>query len=509
MSGQACEKNDERSQSKLRRDLLITTATQVAVASTTFVQYGLIQRIWGMEALSNYSQLMRVRGVFEWIILLMIPVALTHELAFRSEPEQAPDRRVLMQTGWAISVVCLVVSLILLAAMPSVSAVVLFGSDSFSSWTWPFMAVLAGYSLCLVSIAIARGAMAFVSVNVIQVLYAVLIPIGIIVIGRKAELTVVVALIGLSALVIASLAFMRFMHAHAKPPSESMNMTRSMAAGLLLSYGVPRLLTMGAILVHTMYLPWFVSWRGDAVLLVVVNALLGIISATTVLVAPIGMIMLPHLSQLRARGLMVEAGSQVHRLIQATALMGGLCSLGALTMMHSILTVWLGATVADHKILLIGAAVAIPAFLLMEIVRNPNDAASSRPWNALSYLIGAIVGVGMVWGMVNCIDWPHETAVSIAMALGIWAAALPGVIIARRLYGRGVLDRNFGRMLGYWLGAASVLAITQLFAPQAWHFIIGATLTLGYIVLVARTAPQWFGEALPSPVAAVLEWLKK
>lgn len=474
----------------LRRDVLLSTVTQTAVAATTFAQYAIIQRTWGTEALANYSLLMRARGVLEWIVLLMLPVALARELACHPGSAQQSERQALIRAGGLIAISGLAACLALFTFAPRLSGLVLFGSEDLAVWMTPFALLLAGFSLCLISSAIARGEMAFAEVNVIQLLYVAVVPIAAMLLGRHGDLRHVVMVIGAAAVLIAVVSYAR----HLRQAENALDLRR--AAGRLVGYGAPRLTTMGAVFVHTMCLPWLVSWRSDAPVLAALNALLGVVSAGALLVSPIGLVMLPHLSRLRAEGALEQVNSQVSRLVQATLLAGGLGSLGALALLPSVVSLWLGPEVAAHTPLLLACALAVPAYLLTEIVRNPIDAASRRPWNALTYLAGAAAGA-LVFFAVERASGNLTVAAAAGLVAGMGCAATGALVIVRRFHRLAALDRCVRRAMIAWSGAVTVSSATLFLVPPAWHLVFGVCLTLGFVLLVLRQAPAWLLEIVP------------
>lgn len=497
----------------LRQSIILTAITQVAVVSATFVQYGMIRRWYGLETLGEFSQIVRVRGILEFAVLLQLPMAISREIAMRLVDSEYRNRQTIIRVGLTLGVGLLATSAAFLTALPTWSAVGLFGNPSFERWIVPFCFLLTGYGSCLLVAAVARGLMVFHIVNTLQLLYVVVVPMGLLVTGRSLDMTTIVSAMGVSAGILAlGCLFPLIRHnrnSHATEAPAAATVGYGQASLTLLAYGTPRLLAVLGTGLQLLILPWLVSSSGDLQVLVTLNALLGIVSASTLLVAPLSTVMLPHLSRLIALGKLAEAGEQTGRLLTFALLAGGAGSLGALAAMRPVITLWLGPEIASHSSLLIAGALTIPGFLVLEVMRNPLDSVSKFPWNALAYISGAGATVMTYFALHRWGNRSVELATAASLALGIVGAAGVSAFIGRKLYGFRLADDCIGRCAKVW-GCGIVVLSTGLFYLAPWgHAALGTLAFLSYMIVLTRHAPAWLFEVLPAWLQPVIIWTRK
>ncbi|MFA7159778.1 MAG: hypothetical protein WC299_10795, partial [Kiritimatiellia bacterium] len=187
-----------------------TAVTQVSVAIVTFVLYGIIRWHWGLQDLGEFSQVMRVRGMVEWVALLMLPVAISREIALRlSDPDPA-GRRAIIHAGLALGLAALTVCVVLLMAFPRSSSIILFGNEAYHVWISVFCVLLSGYTLCILVSSVARGLMAFHMVNALQFIYVAAVPVMLFLAGRSMTIKQIVAAMGFLSAVIAVFFYLAF-----------------------------------------------------------------------------------------------------------------------------------------------------------------------------------------------------------------------------------------------------------------------------------------------------------
>jgi len=255
---------------------------------------------------------------------------------------------------------------------------------------------------------------------------------------------------------------------------------------------------MACICVQGLSLPWLVNRQGDAHVLVAVNSLLGIVSAATLLVAPIGMVMLPHLSRLIAMGAREDAGRHLSRILAFALMAGGAGSLGALAGLHYVITLWLGAEIARYSPLLIACALAIPGFLVLEIMRNPLDAVSAVPWNALTYGSGALATV-LVFSLVySWLDCRLDLAAACGLVGGIAVASVVCLLAARRFYVVRISEQCMLKLAWVWCAGVAVLLAGYPWLTPPWRAAAGLAVAFVYLTVLARYSPEWLVGMVPA-----------
>lgn len=476
---------------------MFTAVTQATVAATTFVQYAVISRTWGVQALAEYSQLMRARAVLEWIVLLMLPIAAARQLATKLRPTDAGDRERLSLAAVIIALIMTVVCSWVMLFLPQQSATLLFGRIEMATWIPSFTLLLSGFSLCLMVSGLARGHLWFGLVNSLQLSYVAVLPIILLALGEGASLQTVVGRIGCAALVTAVVTFglMSFRgRRHTKRSKPTL--TRRGAIVSLLSYGVPRIATMVAVLINSLALPWLINRFGSPSTLAALNGLLGLITAAALLVAPVGLIMLPHLAKLLAEGANEQASSVVSRMLHATLLVSGAGVIGGLTFLRPLIGIWLGPELARHEALFLAAAFSIPGYLVSEILRSPVDAASCRPWNIMPHSVGAVIAICTFYALYDA-GPSLEFAAATGLALGMNATGLLSALVAKRFF-TITLELSALNIVGLIsLFLVTLVSASFFWLPAGLHMLVGVLALVVYLGMLIRSAPDWLFDMLP------------
>lgn len=498
---------------RLLRGIGTTAIAQICVIGSVFFQYWFIRHYWSINDLGEYSQVMRVCGVLEWVVLLVLPVALTRELANRlSEPGPA-NRRTFIRTGLALGALFLGLWVGMLMAFPRQGAVFLFGNERFEIWIPPFCVLLSGHALCLMVSSIARGIMAFHLANWMQFLYAAAFPAFLLLAGRDIEVKQIVILLGAGATSLAIFVYLAFFRRDPAPDAagstQGGELSHRSAAATLLAYGTPRLATMACIGVQSLILPWLVNRQGGSQVLVALNSLLGIIAASTILVAPLGLVMLPHLSRLKAIGAKEEAGRHMSKILTYAILLGGAESLAALALLHPVITLWLGAEIARYSPLLVACALAIPGFLVMEVMRNPLDAVSAVPWNAITYGCGAMSTMALFGAARYWLNCTLDMAAALGMAGGISIAAAICLLVGRHFYSIKITDACVLKSAVVWLGGVLVLTAGYAWMAPLPRSAAGIVVVVVYMAVLARYSPAWITDMAPARLRPCFEKMRR
>lgn len=494
-----------RGQTSLRRDFFLTAAVQISVAGASFVQYGLIRRRYGLEGLGDFSQLMRVRGILEFAVLLLLPMALTRELAMLPQNAGSHSRRRMIDTGVGLGALCVLACISLLLALPQWSAFVLFGNVSFVPWIPPFCFLLGGYAMCLMVSATARGLQIFSTVNLLQFLYVAAVPIVFLVFAWAWPMATIVTAMGIGALVFAVVFFIRLRPPLGEPLSGDEPLAGYFDTGVkLLKYGIPRLSVIVCMGIHGLILSWLVSSRGESSLLAALNALVGVLSVSTLLVSPLGLITLPHLSRLIAVGKRDEAGRKTSQMLTFALLMGGLSSLGALALLRPVVRLWLGPDILQYSTLFLAVSMVMPGCIVLEIMRSPLDSISVVPWNALTYLSGAAVTVLVFVAASSGWHCSIEVSITLSWIAGTCAAAGVSVWIGRVLLGFRISDYVLKICGCWWFAAVAFQAMGYGWLPAFWHIVTGLLFILGYLMILLRSAPSWLINLVPQSLQPIL-----
>lgn len=480
--------------SGLRASIIITGMAQALTASTTFIQYGLVQRIHGVDGLADFSLAMRVRGILEFLATLMIPMALARQLAtVGAGPDCEGRTHEFIRAGTLLGLSGLGLAMLLAAAFPGAATTLLFGSDALRPLLPGFCILLFGYGACLISGAIFRGRQSFVVMNCLQVSYAAIAPVAIIFLCSGRNIPAVLTLLGTSAAALAILFFLVFAP---KRTGQATSLRFAAPALSLLKYGAPRTATMVAVAAFGISLPWLLSHTGLGTLLAATNALSGIVSASTLVASPLGVVMLPHLCQQIAAGNREETATTTNRILLFAILGGMAISLAVLAVLPVVLPLWLGEEIAGFRLLVAAAAIAIPAYLILETMRIPIDAVSDIPWNAVTYFTGAALGIATFLLVRLLLPSHQELAAALALIAGAGGAAVACLGIAGRFFPLDFIGRQTVITAAIWLATITASSLARAADRPGWSVALAAggfAAACGFILL---SAPPWMRQLL-------------
>ena len=474
----------------LRSDIYWTIVAQGAVAAALFLQYRIVRQQWGVEALSSYSIVFRARGALEWIILLVLPLATARQLSMTEE----------RKLKWGLSFTSMLSGAFLLVFFSAsclffknTASFLMFGTVNLVPWVLPFCSLLISYGFFLLVSGVLRGFFEFRIANGINVISIAVVPTICLMAGGSFILVDVVFYMGIFSVLTTTILFLVYL-AIQKPEFCSLKKERfSRDLKSLLSYGSPRLLTLAGSALFIMFLPWLLSMHGETNILAALNSMMAIVSASAMLTAPTGFVLLPHFSRSIAAGDKDEAALLLGKIIDFTCFIGLAGSIMSLGFLDDVMVFWLGNNFSKFTVMLIATSLIVPAFLLIDVLRNPIDAASSIPWNAFTYLVGFFVSaltyvVLIVSRVVNL-----EIICSISLVAGFGFAAVTCLITASILYGLRQKIKNIYIFVLIWVLAIilHVFAIDYRLSSQLINAIsIGLLIFLAASVIFAK--PTWY-----------------
>jgi O-antigen/teichoic acid export membrane protein len=478
----------------LRNDISWTVITQVAVVSSLFLQYRIVSHQWGIEALSSYSIVSRARGALEWIILMVLPLATARCVSFT---EDSASKWAIAFTSILSGVFLLILSAGSCLLFRGTAAQLLFGTISLVSWVVPFCSLLLAYSFFLLISGVLRGFLEFRISNGINVISIAIVPTICLMGGGKFRLVDVVTFLGLFSFTTTALLFLVFLSI--KKPSFSALTRERFSRDLkgLLSYGSPRLLTLACGALFTMVLPWLLSRRGDINMLAILNSMMAIVSGSTFLTASAGFVLFPHLSRSFAAGDKKEAARLLGPFLYLTLYIGLAGSIICLGFIEDLLQFWLGIKIPNFDILFFATSLIIPAFLLIDILRSPIDAASNIPWNAVTYFLGFSVCTLTYFGLVAFGSYTSEIVCSFSLIAGFVVAGATSLVLTSKLYGMKHSTKGNLFIIMFWALEVFLLKFAII---QNYSKIVVNIASLVFVALLAISIflvkPLWYQRLL-------------
>lgn len=481
--------------SAIRGDIIHTIVCQGLVVAAQFLQYRLVSDAWGIETLSGYTLMYRVRGAMEWIVVIVLPLAVARLMSAEAAPQAKLNIAVAGLAG-GLSLYLAVAMLLLVA--PALTAQILFGRSEYAIWVLPLCALLGAYCTFMLASGVLRGMFAFREANVSNVISIAVIPTLCLLLGRGHDIRSVViwmstasalATFAALAVVVSRRRSSVRLHASLLAPAVVLSALKP-----LLSFGSPRLVTLGLSAVFAVCLPWLVSSGGGAELLANLNVMLALLGAAAMITSPVGFVLLPHFSLSLAAGEKEHAATQLRTVFSATVFVGVVASFLAIALIPLAMSLLLGQMRATYVPLVAAIAIALPFFMVFDVLRSPLDAVSRAPLNALTYLAGLLGTVVVYTLSAYAPELSIITRCAAALVAGNVCAAAVCLASAARSFGRALVSRGDVYFISAWLlaltswilvsGAKGGTVVTH--AP----FAAGGLICCG--LYLWRVRPRWF-----------------
>lgn len=411
--------------STLRGDLLITMINGISVLLGIFLLYGLIARVMGVEALGEFLLVRRTALTLMGLLLMGMNIGLPYYIG--KEGDQAYAASALM--------------LYLLITVPLVGALAGFlylgGLPGFSPVLVPaFFIMAAGYAMQYLAYGQLRGHLNMLGANLVQLLGIGLIPLGAFVLFNSVGIGSILIATGLGTFFFSGAVYL-------------MKMGRGYASldlqktGRLLAYGIRRVPSSLAQFVLLGGVPLLILSDTGHAEIAYVNVGISLIRLFLVVVGPLGIVLLPRVSRALAEGKQAQVGHGLELLAKGVLFVGVPMAL-YLSMNHvAIMTIWLGAESAAGAWIVQIMTLALPFYLLMEVLRSPIDAASTRGYNSMIYAASALVLLTCFYGLKTA-GLASVTAGAVSFVAGQIAASMAGIYYANRLYHIRILSLTFG-----------------------------------------------------------------
>jgi O-antigen/teichoic acid export membrane protein len=485
----------------IRKDILYTVSAQAFVALALFAQYRIVSDTWGVDALANYTFLFRVRGAIEWIVVMLIPLALTRQLSSETVPQKRTE---FLAVGIATTFLLVAAASLILLAFPAFFSKLLFGRDEFANWMVPFGSLLTAYCLNLLATGVLRGMFAFRESSVVSVSAIAIVPAVCLLLGRGHAITSVMTVMGIASSIaslvglIAGLA-LRGKGNFAIPMKLPLTRLAS-RLGELFSFGAPRLVTLTMNALFAVALPWLLAREQDSGLLANFNIMMAFITAGALITSPVGFVLLPHFSRSLASGERGVAADRLRKVSAATVFIGVTGSVIAAGFMQDALSIMFGRSYAEYVALQFAVAICVPCFLIIDVFRSVLDAASRLPLNSLVYGAGLVATI-CVFVVPLPVPVSLITRASVALAVGYLAAAAACIACASRSFATVILGRSEIGLLISWLCASVSWFVLAVFLdyPPVMNRVFGLVLAAGFVLYLFRSRPAWLEAAgLPS-----------
>lgn len=472
----------------IAKDAALTLGAEVIVLASFFVFYRLLANYFGPDGVGVYSLMRRVLAVAIPVVMLGLSEALGRYIAGTTEEA---ERSGFVVAGMSVVVSTSAVLALLLNISGEFSARWIFGDASYAHLIFSFTVLLIGLATHTFVYACLRGGLQIRALNSLQLLSLGILPPIILLVGRNSAFSIVIILIGLAHAAAAAVFFVA-----AVLPRFGLFKGYLRYLKTLLWFGAPRLVgalagaalfSLGPILASH-----YVSISEVGYLSLSLALLIGVGSAA----APLGSVLLPHVSGLVSRGETERFERGLHLLIGAI-LQSLLFVVGQVMVFAGYLvTVWMGNAFLPAAQMMAVVFSSLVAYGFFVVARNILDAVSPRALNSINASIS--LGVMIIAMAVIVTLWPANNValmfgVSFAVAFNI--LGILTYISVRKIFGFKMKEDRRHLLWGLALNACAIGAAVfakQYVTTSLFLFIFfEADLLAAYIIALRLLGFEW------------------
>lgn len=462
------------------KNIILTFIIQALVLVAFFLIYRLIAKNFGPEGVGVYSLTKKIIGFLQPLLLLGIGIGLPRYIAMSKNPEQ---RSSYLKTGGLIVIPFVFVFLIFINIFKEYFAKIFFGSINYTTLVLPFSFFLAGLILHSLIYSYFRGRLFVKTFNSLQIINLALVPVIILTFFKNITIEKLITLIGIITFVIAfifSLSFIKEFFI----PIEKWQFKKSFKE--LFQYSLPRVPAIfakaGLFSLGPIFATHFTSIK-EVGFLSVSQSLLGTIIAT---ISPLGIILLPKVSNMIAQKREQEIKENLNYLIGATIQLSIFVSFQLIIFADIIINYWLGPKFLGAVPVMRIVFLSVFFYSLYEATRNILDAAKVRPINTINLFIS--LGVFLIIASVLLFLVKFFTPIislSIALTFATLCLGVLTYISVRKIYYEKLSkDLNYlwtAIVINILLGGVAILV--KSFIVLRFYYLVTFEILLGIIYL--------------------------
>ncbi len=463
------------------KDILLTLITQVVVLISFFFIYHLIAKNFGPEGVGQYSLVKKVVGFLQPIILLGLGVGLPRYISMSQDKEQRTNY---VKAGFWIVIIFSLIFFIFINIFKEPFTKIFFGTANYTNIAFPFSLFLAGYALHSLAYSYFRGRLQIHLFNSLQIINLALVPIFILIFFKNITINNLITLIGIITLAIDLFYFLFFIKEFfIKTKIERFKNSFKE----LICYSFPRFVNSffygGLLSLGPIFATHFASIKEVGYLSVSQNLL----SAIGVAVAPLGLILLPKISNMIIQKRDEEIKENLNYLIGATIQCSIFIFFQVMTFTDVLIKYWLGPEFIEAIPVMRIIFCAIVFLLFSSSVESVLEASRIKPINLINSSISLgifLILSGILLYLVKLFS--PIVSFSIAFASSIICRGILTYISIRKIY-----PEKLSKDLNYLLVAIvinillSVIAVTiKPFIVSRFYFLMSFEVIIGLIYIL-------------------------
>ena len=447
----------------LKADLMVTLLNGVIVIGGVFVLNGLIARIHGLDILGEFLLIKRTLSAGIGILLVGMNIALPNYLSRNFEKSYGDNVFILFL------IVTIPMTILLIAG------ILWFNIKGFySSHFWIYVLFSFGLSTQFITYALYRGYMNMIGANIFQLVGTAIIPIVVF----TSVGTLNNNLFWINCIVTIIMVF-SFLFRNKGIHIAAINFHQCKK---IIIYGLERIPSFVAQFILLAGVPIYLAQKVNFESVAYFNSSLSLVRLALLIVNPIGMVLLPRISNKIATGSVDEVNNMLNILFKAGLVLSVIGTIYCYINASFILKFWLG-TVSDAGVSILRLTIlALPFYTFAGLSRSPIDAVSEKGYNSLIYSLAAIAMITIIF-IGNIFDCDFlETALT-SFFISHIIAGLASAYFIQRLYKTKLWNFEILRdiigcvliiyLINHLLSFARISDLTQLTITTAIYFVIG------------------------------------
>ena len=356
----------------IKQDFIMTLVNGLVVMIGIFLLNGYVARHHGLETLGHYLLVRRTSYAVVGVLLLGMNVGLPNFVA-KDQKESFGDSAIVILFTFTLPV------LLLLTYFVSSG----FISGFLPDLSWTYFAFALAVCIQSITYGLYRGHLRMVGANLIHLISTAVIPIVAFIILDKVD--VIFRIIAICVTVVASTSYLVRNHGF-NPLRVKLKVLERLAL-----YGFKRIPSFASQFILLAGVPLLVMSHVSFSDISYLNSTISLVRIFLVFVGPLGIILLPRISQALAQGKVDQVKRGIEMLLM-WVLFGGLLMSFSLSLFGpEILKLWLGNVSVNGAWTARVLLIALPFYAIVGVLRSPIDAASERGYNSIIYSLAAVL----------------------------------------------------------------------------------------------------------------------
>ena len=446
-----------------KSDFIVTFLNGLIVIGGVFILNGLIARIHGLELLGEFLLIKRTLSAVVGILLIGMNVGLPNYLS-----------RNFQRSFGDISFILFIIVTIPLTVILIISILWFDITGFYSEHFWIYIIFSLGISAQFITYALYRGYMNMIGANIFQLLGTAIIPI--IVFTFVIDLYEGLSWIGSCVLIVMIFAFIirnKGINIH------EINFEQSKK---IIIYGLERIPSFVAQFILLAGIPLFLAQTVNFESVAYFNSSLSLVRLSLIIVNPIGMVLLPRISNKIASGAMDDVANFLNIFLKAGIVFSVIGTAYFYINAPLILTFWLGEVSETGITILRLTILALPFYTFSGLTRSPIDAVSEKGYNSLIYGLAAVVLITIIF-IGKTLGFDLLTTALVSFIISHIVAGLLGAFFIQRFYHNKLWNLELIRdivigtliifLISHLFTLLNISTVSQLITTSVIYVIVG------------------------------------